>query len=248
MITHHRKLCFLSLFLLAGFAAPALGAENFTAAQREEIQSVIREYLSENPELVIEAIESYRGKMEAKMEQEATANIGKHNAFLTEADAPAAGNPKGDVTVVEFFDYNCGYCKQAYRDINNILKEDKNVRFVFHEMPILGPTSLTASRWALAAHKQGKYFEYHAALMGHNGNKSDAELEKLAKTVGLDTEKMKKDANSEEVKAMIEKSLAVSRDLGVQGTPAFVVEGKMIRGYVGEEGMKNAIKIAREAE
>jgi protein-disulfide isomerase len=248
-LTQNFKILSLAAALAGGlFVFSPAQAENITPAQKEEIQSIIRQYLNENPEIIIESVELYRQKQEEQMNQQAAAKIGDHDAFLTGADAPFAGNAKGDVTVVEFFDYNCGYCKKALDDIQSILKEDTNVRFVFREMPILGPSSAVAARWAIAAHKQGKYFEYHTALMNHNGNKDEREMEKLAKDVGLDVDQMKKDAESEETKATIEKSLAVSRDIGIQGTPAFLVNGQMIRGYVGEAGMKEAINVARSGE
>lgn len=228
-----------------GFGQSA-SAQSFSDAQKEEMGTIIKDYLMDNPEVIMEAVEAFRRNQEAEMQQAAAVKIGEHDDFLTGADAPMAGNKNADVTVVEFFDYNCGYCKRALGDIQKILQEDQNVRFVFREMPILGPSSVEAARWALAAHKQGKYFEYHAALMSHSGAKNESTLEKLAKDAGLDVAQMKKDAASEEVNALIEKGLSVSREIGVQGTPAFVVNGELVRGYVGLEGLKDLINRARE--
>lgn len=221
-------------------------AEGFSAAQKEEIGVIIKEYLAENPEIVMESLNKHREDMEQQQAVAATENLSKHKDFLTAADAPSAGNPKADVTIVEFFDYNCGYCKRAIPDVLKTLEADKNVRFVFHEMPILGPSSLTAAQWALAAHKQGKYFEYHRALMEHNGPKDDASLENIAKDLGLDVEKMKTDVKSDDVQKMISDSMSAARDLDINGTPAFIINDTITRGYMGPDGLDKAIAQERE--
>ena len=131
-------------------------------------------------------------------------------------------------------------------DIQATLEKDSDVKFVFHEMPILGPSSRTAAQYALAAHKQGKYFEYHVALMEFRGEKNDKTLEKLAKDVGLDVEKAKADANSKEIAAMIEESMTLASKIGIRGTPAFIVGDKLFRGYLGPDGLQSEIKTARK--
>lgn len=235
----------LGMAAVAALSSTSAFAEEFTAEQKDELGGIIQEYLMDNPNVIFEAIESYRTQQEQEAQKQAEAKIDDNIAYLTRADAPSVGNPDGDVTVVEFFDYNCGYCKRAVPDIQALLKEDKNVRFVFEEMPILGPTSKTAAIWALAAHKQGKYFEYHVALMNHKGPKDDAQLEKLAKDTGLDVAAMKKAVASGELDKELEKVMSVAREIGVSGTPAFVVGNTFIPGYVGKEGLIEAIKEAR---
>jgi len=221
-------------------------AAAFTAGQKQQMQEIIRQYLLDNPQIIMDSVEAYRQRQMEEQDKVAEQKLGEHLTNMTAKEAPAAGNPDGDVTIVEFFDYNCGYCKRALPDIQKILAEDENLRFVFHDMPILGPTSVTAAKWALAAHKQGKYFEYHVALMKHNGPKNISELSKLAEETGLDVNKMKQDAESDDVKTMLDKSLEMARDIGIQGTPAFVLNGKLIRGYMGPDGLAEAIKAARE--
>lgn len=147
---------------------------------------------------------------------------------------------------MEFFDYNCGYCKRAIPDIQNVLKDDENVRFVFKEMPILGPSSRTAALWALAAHNQDKYFDYHVALMEFRGPKEEAQLEKLARDAGLDVEKMKQDIADGNIEEELNKVMSVASEIGVSGTPAFIVGETFIPGYIGEDGLKEAIKAERE--
>lgn len=240
-------LSFSALTLLGGFLAPqALAAETaFNAAQKEEIGKIVRDYILENPSIVFEAADKFKAQQEAEGAKKAEASIKENLEFLTRADAPAAGNPKGDVTIVEFFDYNCGYCRKALSDIQSVLKTDPNVRVVFKEMPILGPSSKTAALWALAANRQGKYFDFHVAVMDHKGPKEEAELEKIAKTVGLDLKKLKEDIASESVQEELNKDVEIARQIGVQGTPAFIVGTSFIPGYVGEDGLKKAIEEAR---
>ncbi len=244
---------FLGLAVLGGFlitshSGNALAGQELTDAQKLEVQQVIKDYLMENPELILKSVELHQTQQEENQEKNAEAKVGEHLPYLTSNDTPSAGNPDGDVTIVEFFDYNCGYCKRALSDIQKTMKVDKNVRFVFKEMPILGPSSLTASQWALAAHKQGKYFEYHTALMSHRGAKNESELSKLAEDLGLDTAQMKKDANSDEVKIILKKSMDIAREIGIQGTPAFILNGQLVRGYMGPDGLKAAIADARKKE
>lgn len=244
------KKTILSLSVFTAFTAftfhNAHAAEGtFSAAQKEEIGKIVREYLLENPSIVFEAADKYKQQQEEEMAKKAEASIKDHIEYLTRADAPSAGNPKGDVTIVEFFDYNCGYCRKALEDLQTLIKNDPNVRVVFSEMPILGPTSRTAALWALAANKQGKYFEFHTAVMHHKGLKEEAELEKLAQNVGLDIKKLKEDVKSEDIIAMLEKDIEVGRSIGVQGTPAFIIGTSFVPGYIGEEGLKKAVAEAR---
>ncbi len=238
-------LTFTALTMLA--VTPAVAEEaSFTDAQKEELGRIVKQYLMDNPTVVFDSIEAYRAEQEQQAQKQAEVKIGDNIAYLTRAEAPSIGNPDADITVVEFFDYNCGYCKRALPDIQAALKGDENLRVVFKEMPILGPTSKTAAQWALAAHKQGKYFEYHVALMDHKGPKEEAQLEKLAKDTGLDAEQMKKDIASGEIDKELEKVMSVAREIGVSGTPAFIVGKTFVPGYIGEDGLKQAIANERK--
>lgn len=222
-------------------------AENagLNETEKAEIRQLIKDYMRDNPEVVVESFKMFQEKQQRESLLAAQEKIVEHKGYLNGKTMPSAGNPNGDITVVEFFDYNCGYCKKAITDVKHILETDKNVRFVFIEMPILGPTSLTAAMWAHAAHRQGKYFEFHKILMEHNGAIEDSVLEDAAKKAGLDMEKLKKDIESEEIGQEIDKGLMVGREIGVQGTPGFVIEGTLFPGYLGEDGLKKAIEEAR---
>jgi len=234
------------IYAVAGGNSPAIAEDAFTPAQKEALGPVIRDYLVKNPEVIVEALTEYQKKQASMEAMQFTERLSAHKGFLMDGGAPFAGNPKGDVTVVEFFDYNCGYCKKAVDDVVKLVEEDKNVKVVFHEMPILSPVSQDAARWALAAHKQGKYFEYHVALMKGGGARSVQTLESTAKDVGLDVAKMKKDADSKEVRDMVEQSVSVARDLGIRGTPAFIIGDMLAPGYLGLDAMKETVAKARE--
>ena len=239
---------FLSFTALTAIAAvPALAEEAaFSDAQKEAIGPIVKEYLMENPNVIVEAMNAFQDRQREEAQKLAEQKIAENITKLTSADMPSIGNPDADITVVEFFDYNCGYCKRALPDVQAVLEADKNVRFVFLEMPILGPTSRTAALWALAADRQDKYFDFHVALMEHNGPKEERHLEKMAKDVGLDIEQLKKDVADSALEEELESIMSVAREVGVTGTPAFIVGKTFIPGYVGEHGLKGAIRVERD--
>jgi protein-disulfide isomerase len=237
--------------LLAGFSAHASAADKeagLSDIQKSEVQQVIKEYLRENPELIIEALQSYQQKQQEQSMSAAKEKIGQYQAQLMAKGLPSAGNPDGDVTVIEFFDYNCGYCKKAIEDIKHVLETDKNVRFVFFDMPILSPSSQEAAKWAHAAHVQGKYFEFHTALMEHTGGLDEKVLADIAKKTGLDVEKARKDAQDPALESTLQKDVQMAHDIGIQGTPGFVIGGQLYPGYLGEEGLTKAIEDARASQ
>ena len=229
-------------------ASHAQEKASFNEAQTKEIEGIIQNYLLNNPKIVMDAAEAYRIKMELEQQEKAKTAITDNMAKLTSAEAPSIGPEDASVTVIEFFDYNCGYFKRALPDVRKAVEVDKDVRFVFKEFPILGPTSNTAAQWALAAHKQGKYFEYHSALMEFRGPKEEEQLAKIAGDLGLDVDQMKKDAAAPEVQAMLDDDIALAQEIGFTGTPAFIIEGTLFGGYLGEEGLLDAIKEARNPE
>ena len=255
-VTAPRKNLFSALILTAAAAgliaaAPARAQNAATPALSvESVGPLVREYLLANPEVVIEAFEAYQKKQEALETARQKEGIKTHSDFLYKNNpdaSPAIGNPKGDVTIVEFFDYNCGYCKRALQEVQNVVETDKNVRVVFKEMPILSPGSRTAAQWALAAQRQDKYFEFHQKLMAGNANSADA-LKQIAKDLGLNVEKMEKDAADPKIAAIIDQNLQVAQDLGIRGTPAFVINDQLVGGYIELDQMKQIISQARAAK
>ncbi|MEM7650842.1 MAG: DsbA family protein [Pseudomonadota bacterium] len=242
-----RKTLLSAAALMALTSAPAMAQDSvFSDAQKEALGPLIEEYLLNNPSVILKSLEMDRSRQREELQKQAEMKIADNIEALANSDAPTIGNPDGDITVVEFFDYNCGYCKRALPDVQAALESDDNLKVVFKEMPILGPSSRTAALWALAAHKQDKYFEYHVALMEHKGAKDDAVFENIAKDLALDLEQMRKDIESDEIKEELDGVLKMAREIGVSGTPAFIVGTTFIPGYIGEEGLKAAIAAERK--
>lgn len=203
----------------------------FSPAQKSQIEAIIRDYLVKNPEIMLEvqaALQAKSEKLEAKRLKAAVK--ANHSELFARPNASIAGNPKGDVTVVEFFDYNCGFCKRALGDIAKLVKTDKNIRVVFKELPILSKGSEEAARVALAARNQGKYWEMHKALLGARGRASTASALKLAAKLGLDMKKLKADMKSAAVTKEIEDTRNLAQKMGINGTPHFLVGDKVIPG------------------
>ncbi len=248
-----KKLKFLALTLgtcAAAFFAPMqnANAEIFNAEQTKEIEVLFKKFLSDNPELILKSVDDYRSSQEKKTQQSAQKNLAEYKDYFADNKLPIAGNPNGDVTVVEYFDYNCGYCRKAFADLVSLIEEDKNVRIILQEMPILSPSSIKMASIALAAHKQGKYFEMHTALMDYKGGQSDNAFYGLAEKLGLDIEKLKTDAASADIKAQIQKSMDMARALDIRGTPGFIIGNEIYPGYIGMDGLRDAVKKARASK
>jgi protein-disulfide isomerase len=214
--------------------------------EKSAIREIIREYLVENPEVIEEAIRALRSKREAEERAQAQAALSTHqDRLLRHPMTPVSGNPDGKVTVVEFFDYQCGYCKRSLASMVNLLEADKDVRVVWKELPILGPESRLAARAAMAAKNQSKYFEFHIALMGSRGRLSDAKVMSLAKEVGLDVQRLQTDMKDPAIEAYLDETLQLANALGIRGTPAFVIGDTLVPGAIDEAGMMQLIAKTR---
>jgi protein-disulfide isomerase len=214
-------------------SAGLIGANTstFSPDQRRAIEGIVKDYLVQNPEIFLEV----QGALETKLaEQEAARTkslVAEHAKEIYRApNAPVAGNPNGDITVVEFFDYNCGYCKRGFAEIAKLVEQDKNVRVVFKEFPILRDESEQAAKVALAARMQGKYWEVHSDLITTRGLVNEAVGLKVAEKHGLDIEKLKADMASPEVKAELDRVKALAQTLQINGTPHFLVGDRAIGG------------------
>jgi protein-disulfide isomerase len=214
----------------AAASAPS-GSSAFTPAQRKELEGIIKDILLNNPELLMEAQTALEAKME-KIQNERMAVAIKDNSaeIFRPAASPIVGNSNGDVTVIEFFDYNCGYCKKAFPDVAQLIDKDKKVKLIPKEFPILAKGSEEASRVALAAKAQGKYWEFHRAMLESQGQANEASALKIAEKLGLDMARLKKDMASPEVKKEIEDTRKLAAKLGIQGTPHFLVGDRIIPG------------------
>jgi protein-disulfide isomerase len=203
----------------------------FSPARRQEIESIIKEYLIKSPEVLLEAQHALESKLD-KIQAERTAVAIKNNAaeIFHPAASPVVGNAKGDVTIIEFFDYNCGYCKRAFSHLARLVENDKQVKLILKEFPILSKGSEEASRVALAAKLQGKYWEFHQAMIQVRGQVNEAAALRVAEKIKLDMVKLKADMASPAVKKEIDDTRALAVKLGIQGTPHFLVGDRIIPG------------------
>jgi len=200
-------------------------SEPFDAAQKDAIRAIVKDYLLKEPEVLREAFTELNKRQEVAAEAERK----KALAELYKEDTPYSTG-KGKITLVEFFDYNCGYCRHAFSNVLSFSKEEKDVRVVFVEFPILSEDSRIASEAAIAATRQGKYFAFHQALITYKGPITEEVVYKVAGEVGLDVEKLKADMKLPEVKAKIESNLQLGSAMGIQGTPAFFIGDQAIPG------------------
>jgi protein-disulfide isomerase len=202
-----------------------------SAGQRKEIESIVKEYLTKNPEILLEMQNALEAKAD-KLQAERTAAVIKGNtaAIFRPTFSGIVGNTKGDVPVLEFFDYNCGYCKRAFGDLARLIDNDKQVRVILKELPILSKGSEDAARVALAAKMQGKYWEFHRAMLESTGQANEASALRVAEKLSLDMAKLKRDMASPEVKKEIEDTKTLAQKLGIQGTPHFMVGDRIIPG------------------
>jgi len=231
-------------------AAEPAQAQKFTDEQRQEIGTIVRDYLMKNPEVLQEVIGELEKRQAVAEADKHMAAISTHKEALFNSKRQVnLGNPQGDVTLVEFFDYNCGYCKRALADMLELLKSDQKLRFVLKESPALGPGSVEAAQVAVAVNMQDrtgkKYLEFHQKLLGGRGQIDKAKALAAAKEVGLDMARIEKDLQSGEVKATLEESVKLAEALGISGTPSYVVGQSVIPGAVGVGALKQQIEAAR---
>jgi len=238
----------ISLCTAMVVSAPGFAVEALSPAQRAEVQQLVGSYLKENPEVVIEAIQAWREQQEAVEAAVLKETIGELMAESQNTQSPVWGNPNGDVTVVEFFDYNCPYCKQVFPSVKKLIADDGNIKVIMKELPVLGVNSEYAAKAALAAQKQGKYEQFHAQMMNKGSRLSQKGVEAAAKQIGLDLEQLKRDMESKEVQLELERTSLWAQRLGVNGTPAFVIGEELIPGAIDGQRMKQFVELARKQQ
>jgi len=232
--------------LPAADQSPIPSPAGLPAAQVEQIQAVVRDYLRQHPEVIIEAIKAYQAQQDADQAAKAKQDIvAFKDEIFRDAASPVGGNPEGDVTIVEFFDYRCPYCKAVAGDLNKAVTADGKVRMVYKEFPILGPSSVVAARAALASQAQGKYVAFHDRLMSLKGSLDDAAIFAAAADVGLDVPRLKADMEKPAVAEQIDRTRSLADKLAIQGTPAFVIGAELLPGAASLEELTAAIKRAR---
>jgi protein-disulfide isomerase len=240
-----------ALFAIALALPTAAPAQTFSDGQRGDIEKIVREYLLAHPEVLQEAL----GELDKR---QAAAEIEKHRAAVAENAALiyssprqiTLGNPQGDITVVEFFDYNCGFCKKAMSDMNDMIKSDPKIKFVLKEFPVLGEGSQQAAQVAVAVRMQDKtggkkYLEFHQKLLGGRGAADKARALAVAKEVGMNMAQIEKDLASAEIKSTLDESFKLAEALGLNGTPSYIVGPDVVVGAVGLPALQERINMAR---
>ena len=227
--------------------APVAFAQD--AMKKTDVEKIVHDYLMENPKVILDSIQKWQ------VEEQIKAATAKRDMLAKNADKvfknpshPVAGNKEGDVTLAEFFDYNCGYCKKAFEDIDKLIKQDKNLRVAFIEYPIFGADSVKNAMFAQSVSRlyPAKYYDFHAALMRTNGKVTPASVEKVAKAMNIDVAKIEEEMKNPEVQKAINDNKELAKTLGVSGTPGFAVGKDIIGGAVGLAQMKEYIRWARE--
>lgn len=220
----------------------------FDEAEQREIGEIVRDYLLANPEVLVEAIQIYQQRQRIAEEDRQRAQVKARMAdFVADPDDPVLGNPEGDVTLVEFFDYRCPYCKSVAEVVEQVVEEDGGIRLVMKEFPILGPDSTFAARAALASVAQGRYEDFHFAMMNAPGKVTIDQVRAIAAHIGLDMAKLQRDMQSDEIERIINENIALAEEVGIRGTPAFVIGDEIIPGAVDAETLRDLVAKARDS-
>ena len=244
-----RRLAFAALLAMPALPADALDLSAMTEAERDAFRAEVRAYLLEHPEVLTEAIAVLQQReAEAQLAAERALLADNAQAVFDDGYSWVGGNPEGDVTVVEFMDYKCGYCRRAHPEVEDLVEGDGNIRFVLKEYPILGPQSELASRFAIATqivHGPDAYKDVHDALMTFEADIDEAALTRLAEALALDPAPVMEMLQSEEVNAVIEANYALAQTLGISGTPSFVFGDELVRGYIPLPEMQQIVEAER---
>lgn len=237
----------LAATVALGTAAPALALD---ASDREAIRAEVEALLLENPEIIIDALRKFDQMQQAKAAEAESLTIAQNQKALNDPeDTLILGNPDGDVTLVEFLDYRCGFCKRSHDQVNALVESDGNIRYVIKELPILGPDSVTASRAAIAAIRKGdqdRATALHNAMMSFKGSLTDGAIYKIAREIGFDLDDLEEEMKSDAVTTMIQDNYALASALSINGTPAFVVGDQVLHGAQSDAALTAALDAARQ--
>jgi protein-disulfide isomerase len=243
----------LAALLFAGslaavpLAAQAQEDQPLTPKQQDAVKKLVHDYIMDNPTIIADAIEALREKEQLAAETDAKKALTDRKADIFEdVNSPVLGNPKGDVTIVEFFDYRCPYCKTVSDSVFDAVKTDGKIRLVMKELPVLGPDSVLAARAALAARGQKKYEELHKAFMHMKGPINDQSVMKTAAEAGLNVEKLKKDMDDPDIDKALKDNVQLARALALTGTPGFIIGDQIVPGQIPPTALKQLIDQARK--
>ena len=245
------QICGLVVTGILGFLPVLTNAEpppspSDPAFQRA-VEQVVEQYLRSHPEVIEQTLQALQAKRQAEERERVRKVIATRQAdLLNDPNSPVSGNLGGDVTVVEFFDYRCGYCKRVAGTVTQLQQDDLNVRVVYKDFPILGEASVFAARAALASNAQGKHVVFHEALLASEEELTPETVFVIAKTIGLDTEKLQADMQSPAIQQIIDRNRKLARELGINGTPGFIIGTELVPGALELQDLKNLIKQVRQ--
>ncbi len=216
---------------IASAEEPAAPKAGFDEAETRAIEEIVKQYLLDHPEVLLQSLRSLEERERlAQIEAQRAAVLANADSLKRDPGSPVVGNPEGNVTVVEFFDYRCPYCKRVTADLMDTVEKDGSIRLVFKEFPILGPESVVASRAALAAGLQDRYRDFHIALMTMPGDLTEDRILSMAERMGLDVARLQADMQSEAVEEQLRANHGLARQLQINGTPAFVIGDEVVPG------------------
>src|SRR5262245_54042108 len=237
----NQLLASLSVGMLIGFSS-LQGQDVSAALSRADIEKIVREYILQHPEVLMESVQGHRERERVEAQKRSKGAVAANRRELfDDVASPVAGTAGAEVTIVQFFDYKCGYCRRVSSTLSMLLEKHKNVRMIYKELPILGPESHMASRAALAAEKQGAYTAFHRELMSLSGPITPEAIEGTGKKLGLDVAKLKADMSSKEVEGALMQNQRLASAIGVQSTPSFVIGGEVISGAMELAGFEELI-------
>jgi protein-disulfide isomerase len=241
----------LALAAALALSAAPVRAQDFSPAQRGAIEKIIKEYLLKNPEVLQEVMAELEKKQALAETEKARSAIKNHSEALFNSPRQVTlGNPQGDVTFVEFFDYNCGYCKRALNDMVELMAKDPKLKVVLKEFPVLGQGSVEAAQVGVAVRMQDKsgkkYLEFHQKMLTGRGQADKARAMAVAKEIGLDMARLEKDLKSDEIDKTLQESLKLAEALGLNGTPSYVINNDVVIGAVGLSTLGQKIAAARK--
>lgn len=246
------RTAFLTIAVVAALASTAhaqqAAAPSLSEQQRREIEALIGDYIRKNPEIILESVRNLQMREEAEQTRKREeALMARRDDIERDSSSPVVGNPDGDVTVVEFFDYRCGYCKAVLPSLQRLLKEDPKVRYVLKELPILSPESRIAARFALAVWRiqPRRYFDLHTKFMESKGEFTETRIFEIARAAGVDVERARKEMDNPEVQRMLDRNMELATALGISGTPGFVIGSRLIPGAIDLDALKRLVAEAR---
>jgi protein-disulfide isomerase len=236
------NVCAVLALVVSGCSTAANETKNIPAVSQDLTDAAIERYIRTHPEVIMQALQAMETKRQAELqERQKSALATKQQELLHDPASPVSGNLRGEITLVEFYDYRCGYCKKAAQAVTDLQKDDPRVRVVYKDFPILGEPSELAAKAALASQAQGKHQAFHEALFASHADMTKEEILKIAVGVGLDPKRLEADMANPQWQAVIEKNRALAQDLGISGTPGFIVGNELVPGMLDLNGLRELI-------